>query len=74
MIKFNNNLWFKAKDIIEILGYENNHNIILKNIYNDDKVKYKNINFEEYDEPIEVDNDELDTIYINESGLYSLIM
>ena len=63
--------WFKGKDVAKILGYNNTTQALIKNVEEDDKKK-----MEELGNPCEglLDANARKTIYINESGLYSLIM
>ena len=69
-----NNPWFKGKDIAEILGYKDTDKSIRIHIDEDDKNLYMNLNLG----PAVLaglNNTNLNnTIYINESGLYSLIL
>lgn len=71
IIHNNNELWFRANNIAEILEYSNTADAISVNVDIDDKIRFEHINgmFETYtllNQP--------QTIFINESGLYSLIM
>ena len=65
-----NNVWFRGKDVAIALGYENTTQAILNNVEEEDKYKLGElINLSDrltYHEKI--------TVYINESGLYSLVM
>jgi len=65
-----NNVWFRGKDVAIALGYENTTQAILNNVEEEDKYKLGElINLADrltYHEKI--------TVYINESGLYSLVM
>jgi prophage antirepressor-like protein len=64
------NVWFRGKDVAKALGYENTTQAILNNVEEEDKYKLGElINLFDrltYHEKI--------TVYINESGLYSLVM
>jgi prophage antirepressor-like protein len=64
----NNNLWFNAKQICISLKYKQAAKAITKNVEKEDKIQLKNmnINFKVQQQP--------DSIYINESGLYSLLL
>lgn len=66
-----NEPWFKGKDICKILEYERSRDAISRHIDEEDKVKYK-----EFPEAVKhgVENIDVKTIFINESGLYSLIL
>lgn len=61
------NIWFNAKQICISLGYVYPQQIIIKNVDREDKIQLKNmdINFKIQQQP--------DSIYINETGLYSLL-
>ena len=88
LIKFfyyNDRVYFKATDIIKILEYENTKNIIIDNIEdnidNEDKFEINEILRWAVEIPplpysfIDgIKNEDLKTIFINESGLYSLIL
>ena len=64
----NNKIWFHAKQICLSLKYKESNKAITKNVDKEDKIQLKNmeINFKVKQQP--------DTIYINESGLYSLLL
>lgn len=68
-----NNPWFKAKDIAEILEYKDTKQTIRKNIDEDDKIDYKSLTDRSVSETPQ-NNIQNHTIFINESGLYSLIL
>ena len=60
VIKCRDEIWFRGKDIAKALGYEKTRNAILKHVNDDDKsAPFK--------------NEQGGSIFINESGLYSLI-
>lgn len=61
-------IWFNAKQICKSLKYKQSKQIIINNVDKDDKIQLKNmnINFKIQQQP--------DSIYINESGLYSLLI
>ena len=63
--------WFRGRDVATVLGYANTTKAIINNVEEDDKKK-----MEELGNPCEglLDANARKTIYINESGLYSLIM
>jgi prophage antirepressor-like protein len=77
LITVNNNLWFKGNNIARILGYLNTSQAFQDNVDSDDKRP-----FSELLKVISTTDDlstgynknELKTTYINESGLYSLIL
>ena len=68
IIDNNNNILFNAKQICISLQYKDPKKAIINNVEKDDKIQLKNIdiNFKVYQQP--------DTMYINESGLYSLLI
>ena len=63
-----NILWFNAKQICLSLKYKEPSKAITKNVEKEDKIQLKNmnINFKVKQQP--------DSIYINESGLYALLL
>ena len=63
-----NIIWFNAKQICIALEYKQAKQAIINNVEQIDKIQLKNmnINFEMQQQP--------DSIYINESGLYSLLI
>ena len=65
------NPWFRGKDVATVLGYANTTKAITNNVDEDDKKK-----MEELGNPSEglPDANARKTVYINESGLYSLIL
>ena len=64
----NNIIWFNAKQICLSLKYKESNKASTKNVEKEDKVQLKkmDINFKVQQQP--------DSIYINESGLYSLLL
>ena len=68
IIDNDNIIWFNAKQICISLEYKQAKKAIKNNVDKDDKIQLKNmnINFEIQQQP--------DSIYINESGLYSLLI
>ena len=71
VIKKGDDIWFKAKTIAEILEYKNTREAIIDHVDSEDKMTLKDINYRS-SKKLPPKNDH--TIYINESGLYSLIM
>ncbi len=70
-----NELWFKAVDVAKILGYVNPSKSIRNHVDSDYKKSYNDIYISsgsKMDPPLS--NNEKITTYINESGLYELIM
>jgi prophage antirepressor-like protein len=68
IIDNNNIIWFNAKQICISLEYKQAKQAIINNVEKNDKIQLKNMNisFEIKQQP--------DSIYINESGLYSLLI
>ena len=64
----NNRIWFNAKQICLSLKYKEPKKAIMTNVDKEEKIQLKNmdINFKVQQQP--------DTIYINENGLYSLLL
>ena len=63
-----NTIWFNAKQVCLSLKYKEPTKAISTNVEKEDKIqlKYMDINFKVKQQP--------DSIYINESGLYSLLL
>ena len=86
VVKCNNDIWFKGKDIANALGYENRGKAIRIHVDSDDKMPIDEllmVSKEGSDSdppskgpksgpPSEI-NYQRSTIYVNESGLYTLI-
>ena len=68
IIDNNNSIWFNAKQICISLKYKQPQQAIINNVEKIDKIQLKNMNigFKIEQQP--------DSIYINESGLYSLLI
>jgi len=64
--------WFRAKDVAVILGYANERKAIRMHVDEEDRAKLENIRGTDMGRPL-LHND-AQTIYINESGVYSLIL
>ena len=64
-------VWFRGKDIAKALGYENTTQSILNNVENEDKRKLEEL--DNLQDRLTTYHDKI-TIYINESGLYNLIL
>ena len=72
VIKCRDEIWFRGKDIAKALGYEKTHNAILKHVDDDDKSILEDIERgPQIGGPFK--NEQGGSIFINESGLYSLI-
>ena len=72
VIKNNDDVWFRGKSVATILGYTDLKQAIRKNVESEDKMKLGDFRGGVWETPLT--NNEKNTIYINESGLYSLIL
>src|SRR3989344_3229693 len=73
----NDKIYFKGKEIAEYLEYSNLQQAIREHVDNDEKYKLKNLgvlNFRPLSKNLKNISNEENTIYISESGLYSLII
>ena len=68
LIDINDIVWFNANDIGTALGYKYPKEAIIKNVEQDDKIQFGNINA--YNKIHKHPH----SIYINESGIYSLLL
>jgi prophage antirepressor-like protein len=77
LIRTKNEIWFKGKDIANILKYKNTRKALIDNIDENDKKSYNTIkkmtSMGNQQLPIE-GNILPDTIFINQIGLFSLVM
>ena len=64
-------VWFKGCDVASILGYEDKKQAIRKNVEMEDKMKLNELVGCLGDTPL---NSQPHSVFINESGLYSLIL
>ena len=72
VIKCRDEIWFRGKDIAKALGYEKTRNAILKHVNDDDKSILEDLRRGPQNRaPFK--NEQGGSIFINESGLYSLI-
>ena len=71
MIKKDDDIWFRAKTVASILNYKNTRKAILNHVDSEDKITLKDLKPWGTDS-LPQKNDHM--IYINESGLYSLIL
>ena len=72
VIKCRDKIWFIGKDIAKALGYEKTRNAILKHVNDDDKSILEDLGRgPQVRAPFK--NEQGGSIFINESGLYSLI-
>ena len=67
----NNSPWFSGKGVGIVLGYTNPQESLRNHVDDDDKEKLGNLRVSEI---LTLKGNQKNTIYINESGLYSLIM
>ena len=63
-------IWFRGKDVACVLGYTNTIQALIKNVDEDDKTEMEELGGER-ESPL--DANARKTMFINESGLYSLI-
>ena len=73
----NGNPWFKAIEVATILGYANTKQAIIKNVDDDDKQTYEQLLETMQDNGLSrrpFEANEKNIIFINEPGLYSLIL
>ena len=72
VIKCRDDIWFKGKDIAKAIGYEKTRNAILKHVDDDNKSILEDLRRgPQIGAPFK--NEQGGSIFINESGLYSLI-
>ena len=72
VIKCRDDIWFMSKDITKALGYEKTRNAILRHVNDDDKSILEDLRRRpQIRAPFK--NEQGGSIFINESGLYSLI-
>lgn len=74
VVKVNEMVYFKANDVADILGYKDRRYAIYKHVDEDDKVSYKKLQKNITHDVIEKYNLQPKTMFINESGVYSLIL
>ena len=72
VIKCRDEIWFRGKDIAKALGYEKTRNAILKHVDDDDKSILEDLRRGPQIRAA-FKNEQGGSIFINESGLYSLI-
>ena len=73
IIKKDDDIWFRAKTVANILNYSNHRKAIIDHVDPEDKSLLNEINIGGNDSLPLTWNDK-NSIYINESGLYSLIL
>ena len=77
IIKYRDEIWFRGKSVVEILGYVIQRKAIREHIDPEDRVRLGELRgvLESRGSKMEpLTNNQKNTIYINESGLYSLIL
>ena len=73
IIKKDDDIWFRGKTVASILGYEDTKKAIFKHVDEEDKCSLKRLK-SKGDDSSPLTRNAGNTIYINESGLYSLIL
>ena len=73
IIKKNDDIWFRAKTIANILNYSNQRKAIIDHVDSEDKCPLNEIKIRS-NESLPLTWNDKNSIYINESGLYSLIL
>jgi len=72
-LKIDNDIWFKGKSIALVLGYANTKQAIIQHVEEEDKSNLESLNLGGLkNRPLS--HNEKQGIFINESGLYSLII
>ena len=75
IMKYKNEIWIKAVAVATILKYKNTMKSIRDHVDPEDKRKLSELSPKsKQNETFSVESNEKNTIYINESGLYSLIL
>ena len=73
IIKKDDDIWFRAKTITSILKYSNSRKAIIDHVDSEDKITLQTLK-SEINETLSWAGNIKNTIYINKSGLYSLIL
>ena len=73
VIKKDDEIWFRAKTVANILKYSNQRKAIIDHVNSEDKCTLNELKFMG-NESLPLVRNTKNTIYINESGLYSLIL
>ena len=73
IIKKDDDIWFRAKTVANILKYSNQRKAIIDHVDSEDKCSLNELKFRGNDS-LPLTWNTKNTIYINESGLYSLIL
>lgn len=74
MALINGEPWFVAKDVADILGYENTNKSIIDHVDNEDKETVKMSDIQDPNESLPPHLKGAMVVIINESGVYSLIL
>ena len=86
VIKYKDDIWFRGKTIAEILKYTNQRKAIRDHVDPEDRARFDELHGgtnhslpkrtpeSKWNEPFPLTNNKKNAIYINESGLYSLIL
>ena len=86
VIKYKNDIWFRGTTTAEILKYKNQRKAIRDHVDHEDRVRFNELHGRTNRSPLKktpeskrnetfpLERNEKNTIYINESGLYSLIL
>ena len=75
IIEYKDEVWFRGNTVAEILGYVIQHKAIREHVDPEDKRKMSELGLKSRGSKTDpLTNNEKNTIYINESGLYSLIL
>jgi len=64
--------WFRGRDVATVLGYTNSRKAIIDHVDEDDKKNLEEL--QGGNETLRLDSNEKNTIFLNEPGLYSLMM
>lgn len=72
VIKNDDEIWFRGKTVATILGYKNTKDALSRHVDEDDKSKLGDFCKGRESRPLK--KNEKNTIFINESGLYSLVL
>ena len=65
--------WFRGKDVAKSLGYINTAKAVLTHVEDDDRAKMNELGHT-VTGPLALSNNEQNSMYVNESGLYALIL
>ena len=71
-IRTDGNPWFQGLDVASVLGYTNSRKAIIDHVDDDDKHKLEELMGR--NETLRLDSNDKNAIFLNEPGLYSLIL